>query len=126
MANDVLTNRDQNMSTLVGGIIEDAQRLIQLVRGIPCKINLLNYNENPFVEFRRSPESVVLKFQNILLAANLTATYRRSRGRDVAAACGQLRTQHEKIARRLKAFGAPKEPRTEYSWPKAPWASDST
>jgi 23S rRNA (adenine2503-C2)-methyltransferase len=76
---------------------EDAQRLVKLVKGIPCKINLLAYNENPFIDFKRPDEERVLEFQNILLAHHLTVTYRKSRGRDIAAACGQLRTR-EKLA----------------------------
>ncbi len=71
---------------------EDAYRLIELVKGIPNKINLLAYNENDFIDFKRPSEERILRFQNILLAHNLTATYRRSRGRDIAAACGQLKT----------------------------------
>ncbi len=71
---------------------EDAYRLVELVRGIPNKINLLAYNENDFIDFKRPSEERILRFQNILLAHNLTATYRRSRGRDIAAACGQLKT----------------------------------
>lgn len=70
--------------------MEDARRLVKITRGIPCKINLLAYNENPFVDLKRPDEQTVLDFQAILLEANLTATYRRSRGRDIAAACGQL------------------------------------
>jgi 23S rRNA (adenine2503-C2)-methyltransferase len=77
---------------------EDARRLVSLVEGIPCKINLLAYNENPFVDFKRPAEDRVLAFQNILLRAQLTATYRKSRGRDIAAACGQLRTEAEQRA----------------------------
>jgi len=72
---------------------EDARRLVKLVEGLPCKINLLAYNENPFINLKRPPEERVLKFQRILLDKNLTATYRRSRGRDVAGACGQLHTE---------------------------------
>lgn len=70
----------------------DALRLCQLVKGLPCKINLLAYNENPFVHFKRPLENRILAFQTVLLEHHLTATYRRSRGRDIAAACGQLRT----------------------------------
>jgi 23S rRNA (adenine2503-C2)-methyltransferase len=77
---------------------EDAHRLVKLVQGIPCKINLLAYNENPYVPYKRPDEDVVLAFQSILLAHNLTATYRRSRGRDIAAACGQLITEVKKKA----------------------------
>jgi 23S rRNA (adenine2503-C2)-methyltransferase len=72
----------------------DAYRLIKLVEGIPCKINLLAYNENTFVDFKRPDESVVLNFQRILLDHEITTTYRRSRGRDIAAACGQLHHKH--------------------------------
>jgi 23S rRNA (adenine2503-C2)-methyltransferase len=72
---------------------EDARRLVKLVSGLPCKINLLAYNENPYIDLKRPSEERVLAFQNILLEKHLTATYRRSRGRDIAAACGQLKTQ---------------------------------
>ncbi len=72
---------------------EDARRLVELVRGIPCKLNLLAYNENPYINFKRPSEERILSFQKILLDAHLTATYRRSRGRDIAAACGQLTTK---------------------------------
>lgn len=68
----------------------DANRLVALVKGLPCKINLLAYNEVSFNEFRRPDEERILKFQEILLKAGFTATYRRSRGRDVSGACGQL------------------------------------
>ncbi len=74
---------------------EDARRLAKMLRGIPSKINLLAYNENPFVAFKRPSEQRVLSFQSILLQENYTATYRRSRGRDIAGACGQLRTQED-------------------------------
>lgn len=78
---------------------EDAHRLAKLVSQIPCKINLLAYNENPFVDMKRPEEHRVLAFQAILLKKGLTTTYRRSRGRDIAAACGQLRTA-DKMRRR--------------------------
>jgi 23S rRNA (adenine2503-C2)-methyltransferase len=79
---------------------EDAYRLINLIKGVPSKINLLAYNENPFVDFKRPSEDRVLRFQNILLKHHLTSTYRRSRGRDVAAACGQLRIEAENRLKR--------------------------
>ncbi len=79
---------------------EDAHRLAKILRGIPSKINLLAYNENSFVDFKRPPEARVLRFQSILLAQGYTATYRRSRGRDIAAACGQL--HHKSKTRDLR------------------------
>ena len=75
---------------------EDALRLAKILRPIPCKINLLAYNENPYIPFKRPPEDRVLHFQNILLERGYTVTYRRSRGRDIAAACGQLITELKK------------------------------
>lgn len=75
---------------------EDAYRLADILRGIPNKINLLAYNENPYVPYKRPSEERVLAFQRILLGLGFTATYRRSRGRDIAAACGQLKTEDAK------------------------------
>jgi 23S rRNA (adenine2503-C2)-methyltransferase len=82
---------------------EDAYRLAQILKGNPSKVNLLAYNENHFVDFKRPPEARVLDFQRILLEEGYTATYRRSRGRDIAAACGQL---HHASAMRLKREAA--------------------
>lgn len=88
---------------------EDAVRLAEILRGIPSKINLLAYNENSFVDFKRPPESRILRFQSILLEKGYTATYRRSRGRDIAAACGQL--HHASAARQRRAASmAPANP----------------
>lgn len=71
---------------------QDAHRLAALLKDIPSKINLLAYNENPFVNFKRPEESRVIRFQEILMAKGYVATYRKSRGRDIAGACGQLRS----------------------------------
>lgn len=86
---------------------EDAHRLSKLLRSIPCKINLLAYNENPFVDFKRPSEARVLSFQNILIRDHYTTTYRKSRGRDIAAACGQLSTEAERRALRARAANPP-------------------
>jgi 23S rRNA (adenine2503-C2)-methyltransferase len=69
---------------------EDAKRLVKLVRGIRCKINLIPFNEFPGSLFRQPEDESVLQFQTILLSANLTAFIRKSKGRDILAACGQL------------------------------------
>ncbi|HIE64713.1 MAG: 23S rRNA (adenine(2503)-C(2))-methyltransferase RlmN [Nitrospira sp.] len=70
--------------------LEDAGRLIQLTKGIRCKINLIPYNPYPGSPYRRTPDDQMLKFQNLLLKARLTTTIRKSRGGDILAACGQL------------------------------------
>ncbi len=78
---------------LLGGVndtLDDARRLADLVRGIPAKVNLIPYNENPGLEFSAPAPEAVQAFLEALLARNLTAVVRKSRGRDISAACGQL------------------------------------
>jgi len=69
---------------------DDARRLAELVRGIPTKVNLIPYNENPGLGFAAPPPERVVAFQEALAARNLTVVVRKNRGRDIAAACGQL------------------------------------
>ena len=69
---------------------EDAERLADLLRELPCRINLLPYNESAPLPFR-SPEPVrVKKFQKILRDRGFLTLVRDSRGSDISAACGQL------------------------------------
>jgi 23S rRNA (adenine2503-C2)-methyltransferase len=68
----------------------DARRLIQLLRAMRCKVNLIPFNEFPGSPFRRPSEQAVLRFQSILRDAGLDAFVRKSRGGDVLGACGQL------------------------------------
>src|SRR5215472_10877617 len=69
---------------------EQAQALVQLVRDVPCKFNLIPFNPFPNTEFRTSPWRRIVAFQGILQDAGLTATVRKTRGEDIDAACGQL------------------------------------
>ena len=71
---------------------EDAHRVVKLLRGIPSKVNLIPFNEHSGSDFKRPTDATVLKFQDILIANGYTATVRISRGRDILAACGQLRS----------------------------------
>jgi len=78
---------------LLAGIndtVEDAQKLAILLRGIPAKVNLIPFNEHPLLPFKCPSETQILRFQEVLLAAGYVATIRKSRGRDISAACGQL------------------------------------
>ena len=70
---------------------EDALRLTRLLRGIRCKVNLIPFNPFPGSGFQRSDDSAVRRFQQVLLDHHFTAPVRESRGRDISAACGQLR-----------------------------------
>jgi 23S rRNA (adenine2503-C2)-methyltransferase len=69
---------------------EDAERLARLVRGIPAKVNLIQYNPSPGLPFAAPDPGRVAAFQEILVARNITAVVRKNRGRDISAACGQL------------------------------------
>ncbi len=69
---------------------EDARQLARILRGIPCKINLLPYNAMPGFPFRSPDMAQVQKFQDILWKNGYTVLIRTSRGSDIAAACGQL------------------------------------
>lgn len=71
---------------------EDARRLAVKLRGIPCRVNLLTYNESAHFPFRRSPAARTAAFRDILHAAGLRTMVRQSRGADISAACGQLAT----------------------------------
>ncbi|HAR44256.1 MAG TPA: 23S rRNA (adenine(2503)-C(2))-methyltransferase RlmN [Bdellovibrionales bacterium] len=72
--------------------LEDAARLVRLVQGIPSKINLIPFNEHPGSTLKRPADDTVLNFQRYLLDRDVTALIRISRGQDILAACGQLRS----------------------------------
>lgn len=75
---------------------EDAKRLVKLLKGIPSKINLIPYNPCEGAEFKRPEDSRVAAFQDILLDSKMTALIRKSKGRDILAACGQLKAKYNK------------------------------
>jgi 23S rRNA (adenine2503-C2)-methyltransferase len=68
----------------------DARELIELLRDVPSKINLIPFNPFPQGRFRRSPTTRVARFQTILTDAGITTITRKTRGDDIDAACGQL------------------------------------
>jgi 23S rRNA (adenine2503-C2)-methyltransferase len=70
---------------------DDAKRLVRMLKGIPSKVNLIPFNPYEGSEFRRPPDERIERFQNILLDGNITALIRKSKGRDILAACGQLK-----------------------------------
>lgn len=73
----------------------DARRLVKLMHGIKSKINLLPLNEAAGIGFRRPDDTTVNNFARILAEAGLTVSVRKSRGRDIRAACGQLITESQ-------------------------------
>jgi len=71
----------------------DAHRLNMLLHNLPCTINLLPFNHFPGSQFKRPDAQRVLAFRDILGRASQVVVVRQSRGRDISAACGQLRTE---------------------------------
>lgn len=70
---------------------EDAKRLVRLMHGIKAKVNLIPFNEHSGSSLRTSSEKRMEAFQTYLLDHGLVAVRRASRGRDISAACGQLK-----------------------------------
>jgi len=74
----------------VNDSITDAKKLIKLLHGIPCKINLLPYNRCSTLPYEKSLQKSIDSFQKMLKNADHTVIIRSSRGADISAACGQL------------------------------------
>ena len=72
---------------------EDARRLVKLLNGIKSKVNLLPLNEAAGIPFERPSDETVTGFAQILADHYVTVSVRKSRGRDIRAACGQLITE---------------------------------
>ena len=79
---------------------EDARTLVALTQDVPCKFNLIPFNPFPNSGFRRSPAERIRRFAEILLAAGIVTTTRKTRGDDIDAACGQLAGQVKDKSRR--------------------------
>jgi 23S rRNA (adenine2503-C2)-methyltransferase len=79
---------------LLGGVNDEpqnAKEVAELLRGLRCKVNLIALNPGPGIDFSTPSEERVIAFQNILREASIPAFIRRPRGRDIYAACGQLK-----------------------------------
>ena len=84
---------------LIKGIndaVEDAKRLAQLLRPVKAKINLIPFNEHSGCDFKTPLPESIQAFQQILLNKHYTVIIRNSKGRDIMAACGQLRACTQK------------------------------
>lgn len=85
--------------------LEDAQELAEFCKCVPCKINIIEYNPIDDGEFRQAETAKVNSFAAYLENKNLIVNIRRSRGKDIDAACGQLANKNKAIApedRKLK------------------------
>jgi len=71
----------------------DARELVRLIAGIPAKVNLIPFNPWPGSPFETSSNSAIDRFARIVMGAGFASPVRSPRGRDILAACGQLRTE---------------------------------
>lgn len=77
--------------------IEDAMELAQFTKCVPCKINIIEYNPIDGVTFQKASTDKTQEFANFLESRNLIVNVRRSRGKDIDAACGQLANKNSTI-----------------------------
>ncbi|RQW78264.1 MAG: 23S rRNA (adenine(2503)-C(2))-methyltransferase RlmN [Geobacter sp.] len=80
----------------VNDTLDDARRLVKLISGIPCKVNLIPFNEHEQSEFRKPDQAAIDIFHKYLLDKHFTVITRSSRGIDISAACGQLKGKLDK------------------------------
>jgi 23S rRNA (adenine2503-C2)-methyltransferase len=77
----------------------DARELVRLIRGIPAKVNLIPFNPWPGSRLAPSSGNAMRRFARIVMEAGYAAPIRTPRGRDILAACGQLRTESQRARR---------------------------
>ena len=80
----------------------DARQLLALTRDVPCKFNLIPFNPFPGSPYKRSSSARIRQFAEILMAAGIVTTTRKTRGDDIDAACGQLAGQVKDKTRRVE------------------------
>jgi 23S rRNA (adenine2503-C2)-methyltransferase len=80
--------------------IEDAKALVRLLKGIPAKINLIPFNPWPGTKYECSDWEEIEKFSQVVFDAGYASPVRTPRGRDILAACGQLKSATEKLTAR--------------------------
>jgi 23S rRNA (adenine2503-C2)-methyltransferase len=76
---------------------ENARELAELVRGLRAKVNLIALNPGPGIDFVTPEDELVYQFKNILTSSGIPTYIRRPRGRDIYAACGQLKRTVELV-----------------------------
>ena len=70
--------------------VEDILALIEFCKVVPCKVNLIEYNPIQDGFFQQANSSIIQDYLSMLKSHNITVTVRKSRGKDIDAACGQL------------------------------------
>ena len=82
----------------------EARELVRLLKGIPAKINLIPFNPWPGTKFECSDWATIEAFSDIVFNAGYASPVRTPRGRDIPAACGQLKSETQKVRARARAM----------------------
>ena len=85
----------------------DARELVRLLAGIPAKVNLIPFNPWPSAAYECSNDAAIGVFSDIVFAAGYSAPVRTPRGRDILAACGQLKSASVKLRKSVPAAALP-------------------
>ena len=86
----------------VNDSVQLAHELIELVRDVPCKLNLIPFNPFPQTHYQRSDKDTIQRFRDVLMQADIVTTTRKTRGDDIDAACGQLAGQVQDKTKRTQ------------------------
>ena len=84
----------------------DAHRLVELIKGIPAKVNLIPFNPWPGAPYERSSNNRISAFSEIVYQAGYASPVRKPRGEDIFAACGQLKSATERARKSRKDIAA--------------------
>ena len=84
----------------------DAHRLVELIKGIPAKVNLIPFNPLPGAPYERSSNNRINAFSEIVYQAGYASPVRKPRGEDIFAACGQLKSATERARKSRKDIAA--------------------
>ena len=87
----------------VNDSVDDARRLVRLLKGIPAKINLIPFNPWPGSKYECSDWEQIERFSEVVFDAGYSSPVRTPRGRDILAACGQLKSETERLRAKDKA-----------------------
>ena len=90
----------------------EARELVRLLKGIPAKVNLIPFNPWPGAPYECSTDAAIKAFSDIVFAAGYSAPVRTPRGRDISAACGQLKSLSVRARRTAPGRCRPRQPRS--------------
>ena len=96
----------------VNDSLDDAKLLVKMLKGIPAKINLIPFNPWPGTKYECSDWERIERFSEIVFKAGYASPVRTPRGRDILAACGQLKSETEKLSARARLMLEQGEPET--------------